>query len=86
MSDREPSLESSLRGMIMIIVGGLLTLFFGGCALLFPVMMIVVGLEDGYGLDAFMVLGPIVLPVVGGLAIAWGGIVLMRRGIRLWKG
>ncbi len=70
--------------ILMIVVGGLLALFGGGCALAFTWMAIMFGLKQGG--DGFGPLLALALPVGVGLLIAWLGVALIRDEIRRLKG
>ncbi len=71
-------------GILMIVVGGMLTLFGAGCALAFIAMSIMFGLERGL----FAVLENLVktsIPIGITLLIAWLGVALIRDEIRRLK-
>ncbi|MFQ5668278.1 MAG: hypothetical protein ACE5HT_16850 [Gemmatimonadales bacterium] len=83
MSDRARSVTNAALSILMIVVGGLLALFCGGCSVLFTGVMIASIVQNGLGnLWGFEQILPFVAP---GLAIAWGGIVMIRHGIARWK-
>ena len=76
---------SRAMGILMIVVGGLLTLFGAGCALAFTWLPIMFGLEQGLG----AVLENLVktsIPVGIALLIAWLGVALIRDEIHRLKG
>ncbi len=76
---------SRAMGILMIVVGGLLTLFGAGCALAFIAMSIMGGLERGLG----AVLENLVktsIPIGITLLIAWLGVALIRDEIHRLKG
>ena len=83
MSDREPSDASGALGILWIVVGGLLTLFGGGCALAISYGAIEEALQRGFGPGTVLLL----VPAAGiGWLIAWGGVVILRHGIHRLKG
>jgi len=72
-------------GILMIVVGGLLTLFGGGWVLAVIAMAIMGGLERGLDAGLEILVKPSLL---GGIAllIAWLGVALIRDEIRRLKG
>ncbi len=72
-------------GILMIVVGGLLTLFGGGCVLALIALAIMESLERG--LDAGLEI-LVKTSMLGGIAllIAWLGVALIRDEIRRLKG
>jgi len=72
-------------GILMIVVGGMLTLFGGGLALGFIWLAITFGLEQGLG-AVLEILVKTSIPLGIGLLIAWLGVALIRDEIHRLKG
>ena len=72
-------------GILMIVVGGLLTLFGGGFALAFIWLAITFGLEQSLG-AVLEILVKTSIPIGIALLIAWLGVALIRDEIHRLKG
>lgn len=87
MPDRTPpSTGIGILAILMMIAGGLIALFAGGCSILVLGSVLVTIVRQRFHPDSLGVLvGMLPLTAIG-LAIAWTGLRLVRAGLEKWRG
>lgn len=87
MSDRSlPSAGAGILAILMMITGGLIALFAGGCTAIFFGALVSEAFSRGFqveSLGGLVAMTPIFLL---GIAITWAGVKVVVAGVEKWKG